>query len=337
MANEEHLALLRQETDDWNDWRADNPEITPNLIGADLSGAHLSGVNLYGANLSGANLSGANLNGAHLFGTDLYGADLYGASLIGAHLNGANLSRADLSRANLSRANLSRANFSGTNLSGTNLYGADIGYTSFSDIDLGEVKGLESVNHLGPSSIGVDTVYNSQGNIPEEFLRGCGLPDTLIAYVRSLTGERIQFYSCFISYSHQDEAFAQRLYNDLQGKGVRCWFAPEDMKVGDRIRPTIDQAIRVRDKLLLVLSEHSIKSQWVETEVETAFEEERRQKKTILFPISLDKTVMEAEQAWSADIRRTRHIGDFSQWKEHDAYQQALARLLRDLRGTEVD
>ena len=27
-----------------------------------------------------------------------------------------------------------------------------------------------------------------------------------------------------------------------------------------------------------------------------------------------------------------RHIGDFTRWKEHDAYQKALDRLLRDLR-----
>jgi hypothetical protein len=38
-------------------------------------------------------------------------------------------------------------------------------------------------------------------------------------------------------------------------------------------------------------------------------------------------------QAWIADIRRTRPIGDFSRWKEHDAYQQAFERLLRDLKA----
>jgi hypothetical protein len=38
-----------------------------------------------------------------------------------------------------------------------------------------------------------------------------------------------------------------------------------------------------------------------------------------------------AEQ-WAHDIKRTRHIGDFSRWKDHDAYQKAFDRLLRDLR-----
>jgi hypothetical protein len=144
-----------------------------------------------------------------------------------------------------------------------------------------------------------------------------------------------QFYSCFISYSHQDEVFAQRLHADLEKNGVRCWFAPQDMKIGDKIRPTIDRSIQVHDKLLLILSEHSISSDWVEKEVETAFEKEHKYKQLVLFPIQLDSVAMETDQAWAADIRRTRHIGDFSRWKDHDAYQQAFERLLRDLQAEE--
>ncbi len=41
---------------------------------------------------------------------------------------------------------------------------------------------------------------------------------------------------------------------------------------------------------------------------------------------------METEESWAAEIRRTRHIGDFSQWKDHDVYQQAFECLLRDLK-----
>ena len=82
-----------------------------------------------------------------------------------------------------------------------------------------------------------------------------GLPDKLIEYLPSLLDQAIQHYSCFISYSSQDDEFAHRLHADLQDKGVRCWFAPEDMKIGAKIRDTIDKAIRLRDKVVLVLSE----------------------------------------------------------------------------------
>lgn len=74
-------------------------------------------------------------------------------------------------------------------------------------------------------------------------------------------------------------------------------------------------------------------SQWVEQEVETAFEKERKENRTVLFPIRLDKTVMEIEGGWSAFIRNTHNIGDFARWKRHDACQKALDRLLRDLKA----
>ena len=113
-------------------------------------------------------------------------------------------------------------------------------------------------------------------------------PKLFIQYMSSLSGNAFEYYSCFISYSSKDQSFTERLYADLQNKGVRCWFAPEDMKIGDKIRDRIDQSIRIHDKLLLVLSENSINSAWVEKEVETAFEEERKRKKTVLFPLRLD-------------------------------------------------
>jgi TIR domain len=114
---------------------------------------------------------------------------------------------------------------------------------------------------------------------------------------------------------------------------VRCWFAPEDMKTGDVIRSRIDEAIQVHDKLLLVLSEDSVESSWVEKEVETAFEKERQHKRHVLFPVRLDDVVMQISMAWAADIRRMRHITDFTEWKDYNAYQKAFNRLLRDLKA----
>lgn len=96
----------------------------------------------------------------------------------------------------------------------------------------------------------------------------------------------------------------------------------------------IDESIRVQDKLLLILSKSSIESEWVEKEVETAMERERRQKRTILFPIRVDDAVLKAESGWAADVRRSRNIGDFRRWKSHDYYSKAFERLLRDLQAS---
>jgi len=141
------------------------------------------------------------------------------------------------------------------------------------------------------------------------------------------------YYSCFICYSHQDQEFAEKLYADLQKEEVQCWFAREDLKMGEEIRQTIEEAIQKHAKLLVVLSEHSVESTWVSDEVEAGFEEERRNKnKMMLFPIRLDEAVMNTRRAWAAAIRRTRWIGDFRKWKSDGEYRGSLARLLRDLK-----
>jgi hypothetical protein len=93
-------------------------------------------------------------------------------------------------------------------------------------------------------------------------------------------------------------------------------------------------AVRVRDKLLVVLSANSIKSDWVEEEVETALEEERNSenRRTILFPIRIDDAVFQTQRAWARKLQRERNIGDLTDWKDHDAYSKAFERLLRDLK-----
>ena len=142
----------------------------------------------------------------------------------------------------------------------------------------------------------------------------------------------IQYHSCFISYSSKDELFAKRLRADLQDRGVRCWFAPHDMKIGARIRQTIDQAIHQQEKVLLLLSHHSINSAWVEDEVEAVLEQERREPREMLLPIRLDNAIIETGQAWAARLRRQVNIGDFTKWTDSQVYQQAFERLLRDLK-----
>jgi TIR domain len=85
-----------------------------------------------------------------------------------------------------------------------------------------------------------------------------------------------------------DRCPTRRLSADLQSQGVRCWFAPQDLKVGDYISKRIDEAIRVYDKLLLILSQHSLESSWIEHEVEAVLEREQSRGSQVLFPIRLD-------------------------------------------------
>ncbi len=350
MANQEHLNKLNEGVKAWNQWRSEYQNIKPelshaelikaNLSYADLSSADLSHADLYFANIINAELTNANVSYANLANTQPINAHFINANLSYAELINANLSYAELSYADLRGAVLTNANLSYANLSHSRLTDADLGYatvasTTFGKVDLSEAKGLDMLRHDGPSTIGIDTIYLSHGNIPEVFLRKAGVPEPFITNMRALVASMspLDFYSCFISYSSRDHAFAERLYADLQSKGVRCWFAPEDMKIGDKLRPRIDESIRLYDKLLLVLSTHSIASSWVEHEVEMALAKEQKEKRPVLFPVRLDEAIIEMEQdGWPSEVRHTRHIGNFTRWKNHDEYQKAFERLLRDLK-----
>jgi hypothetical protein len=155
-------------------------------------------------------------------------------------------------------------------------------------------------------------------------------------------GQRCE--SCFISYSHKDEDFAQRLHARMQHKGLRVWYAPEDMKAGRKIHEQIDSAIRVHDKLLLVLSVASMASEWVATEVYHARQREKREGRQVLFPIAL--CPHEKIRSWSSfDADTGKHmarevreylIPDFSNWKDHDSFEKAFERLMRDMKADEA-
>jgi TIR domain/Pentapeptide repeats (8 copies)/Pentapeptide repeats (9 copies) len=316
MANAEHIRILKKQgVNTWNAWRRRMTNVRSNLSGGNLRFANLRNADFSRADLSSANLGGANLSKANL---------------VRANLIAANLGRTDLSGADLSGANLAGA-FLGNdiNLIGADLSGARLSGTIFSDVDLSGCKNLESIHHMGPSTIDIRTLQRS-GPLPLSFLRGVGLPEKLIDYLPSLLGEAT-YYSCFISYSTKDDDFVHRLYADLQDKGVRCWFAPHDLPIGAKTLDTIDEAIRLRDKVLLVLSEASIASDWVEDEVTKAFEEERQRDGVVVFPVRVDDAVFSTKEAWALKLRANRNIGDFRAWKDHDAYQRTLERLLRDL------
>jgi hypothetical protein len=312
MANDEHVEILARGVTGWHAWRSKNRRVSPDLSRVEFVDADLQGVDLHSVNFSDTNLSATNL---------------YLADLSGAKLYGANLTRADLNMAVLLDAELAAALF---------------GRTKLAALDLRRAKGLEAARHQGPSSIGIDTVFASDGKIPEPFLKGVGVPDTFIAFIRSLAANPIKFYSCFISYSTKDEVFANRLYDELQAR-VRCWFAPQDIQGGKKIHEQIDEAIQAHDRLLIILSEHSMKSEWVKTEITKARRREVKENRRVLFPIRL--VSFQALQAWecfdadlgkdSAKEIRQFYVPDFSRWREgREEYLREVDRLLRDLRAS---
>jgi uncharacterized protein YjbI with pentapeptide repeats len=347
----EHLKILTSGVAVWNAWRGNNPGVIPQLEMSNLSWAVLAKCNLRsarltrsilnGANLSGADLSEAHLCEAYLVGTDLREANLSNTDLRDTDFLTARLNRANLSGANLSGSGLTSADFSNSTLDGADFRRAMLSGTALIDVNLSETRGLESILHRGPSTISIGTLYKSHGRIPDTFLRDVGVPDEIIEIARSLrTGPPIQWDSCFISYSSKDEEFAKRLHARMREANMRVWYAPEHLQGGKKLHEQLFAAIQIHDRLLIVLSEHSIQSEWVMTEIRKAREVERRENRRKLFPVRLvDFDTLRNWSCFDADAGkdlavevREYFIPDFSNWKNHDAFEKEFNRLQQDLK-----
>lgn len=333
-----------------------------NLNGAMLSSAfvqeaNLSETNLLAANLRNANFKNANLSGANLMVADLEGADLSGANLSKTNLtksdlSSINLRRADLSGARLTRTNLTQSNlmearFIETDLTGVNLSQAVAGSTVFASSDLSKVIGLESISHRGPSYISMDTFVLYAGKIPEVFLRGCGLSDADIEYtnlsdpalstdeinkilhrLHTLRAERApQISPLFISYSPANSQFVETIGNHLAQKGIRYWRDTHE-KNGQKEKQ-IAWAIPQGSKVLLVLSEQSMKSDWVEQDVQEARKLEKEMGRGVLYPVALDDFWKDSRSPKTIREQVLEHsILDFSGWKDKNKFDDMFRTLL---------
>lgn len=324
-----------------------------NLRSADLCGANLSGANLEGADLRGALLDSANFNNAILSGcnfttcdffwTDLISANAEGADFTATHfrdanlknanLRGTHLARATICRSDLRLADLSEASFFEATLDNVILDKANFTNAYFAEarlcnLDLRGVRGLATTRHGGPSSLGIDTIFASDGKIPKPFLQGLGVPNAMVNYLESITAAPLRFYSCFISYSTKDESFAKHLYFDLQSRDIRCWLFAEDAKWGEEVWSEIDKSIKMHDKVIVVCSAHSLQSQPVCREIERALQREDLERRTVLFPVRLDNFIFENwEHPRKADVL-SKVIGDF---REPTNYLKSLNRLVDNL------
>lgn len=321
MANEEQLAVLQQGVEAWNAWRRDHVGTAADLRQADLAGRDLSRVDFRGA--------------------ELWRSDLSGTNLRRANLSGASFRLADLSGACLERANLRAATLTGAGLAGTDLSNARVWRTLFCNVDMSTVRGLETLRHYGPSTLGLDTLMMSGSNLPVSFLRGVGLPDDFSnSLLEMLEGSGFrEFYSCFISYSHADRAFALRLYEGLQEHGIRCWLDDHQILPGDDILDQVDQGIRSWDKVVLCCSKDSLTSPWVEREAEKALQKEERlwrernAKVLALIPLDLDGHLFEWESG-KASVLQSRLAPDFTGWEKDAAkFETQLEKLVRALRS----
>lgn len=353
------LTLLKQGPLVWNSWRQDNPNVIPDLDEADLMGWNLDGANLDDAVLFEAVLANASLVGATLRRAVLQGADLSGANLRTADLSDADLSgtwnRDPTVRfawpdgANLNDASLHDTLFARTALRGCQFGGTRLNQTIFSDVNLSLSQGLEDAIHQGPSQITVSTLAKSRGVLSRSFFLKCGVPEALLRIVPAPNPSNApdQYDSCFISHSSKDVEFVEKLVERLTNEGISVWYDNRNVQGGRSLSEQFSDAIRSSDRLVLVVSEHSLTSEWVAYEVKEAMRRENEisdredLRRSLLFPIRL----MSIEQLHSILKRESNdselqvlasyHLLDFTGWREPECFDRACERIIHDLRKDE--
>ncbi len=332
MERHEQIKILKQGALIWNEWRDKNPDVAIDL----------RAMRLHNLDLSGVKLDDIHLDGSFLIDVNLTGADL----------SKARLTHVDLSGTNLNKATLFSTNFINvTTFNGCNFEKARMGNTEFANSDLSSAVGLDETFHLGPSHISTTTFARSKGKIPEAFLRSCGLNDWEIEQVKlynpDLNNEEInniqykmydlratqalQISPLFISYSHEDSKFVNKLESQLNGNSIRFWRDIHEMKAG-RMETQIDRAINQNRTVLLVLSENSLKSDWVEHEVRAARGLEKDMGRDVLCPVALDDSWKKSH--WPKRVMEQimeYNILDFSAWEDDVKFEGMFRKLIDGL------
>ena len=326
ISREKALELLtggEQGVREWNglslDERSDVQLSRANLEGADLRQVNLAGLNLQATNLGGANLDSADLRDAYcrdasfkesdLSRAAVRDATLEGVDLQGASLEGADLRGADLGNVSLECATLFLTVLLQTSLDETDFMDVTADGLIISGVDLTTAKNLELVKHRGPSHIDSHTLQRSKGQIPDVFLRGCGFSPWEVEMARLYSPEMddpgmaselatklvmarthgpIYLGGVFISYSHANSTFVGKIYDRLYEAGASVWRDIHDMDAGD-MNKQVKRSLRIQDVVLLVLSEASVKSDWVEHELDLARKKER--KKAAMYCAQLHWTI----------------------------------------------
>ncbi|MFN0195733.1 MAG: pentapeptide repeat-containing protein [Planctomycetaceae bacterium] len=348
------------------------------LTRADLEGADLRKADLRKANLSRANLKGADFSGALMSGAQMNLADLTSCKGIGcdlslaqmtrviftqsqlqqARFNGANLSASTFQHADLSEASFAETLLIETQFKNTKMIGVDfsrsliekshwqdctLGWTTFGNVDLSTSSGLDSCIHLAPSTIGVDTIYRSRGKISETFLRNCGLPDSFLAALKSLTEKHEPFHSqsFFIRYGEKDRGFAELLQQGLTKRGLRCWLCEKAENPADATDPQYFRSEHLWEKIIFCASSHSLGAPWGEKEIAQCFDKEKRYSKDqgheiiSLVVLNLDGYLFGGN--WkSPHVKEvgTRIVADYAGWRRSpQKFEEETDKLFAALTG----
>jgi uncharacterized protein YjbI with pentapeptide repeats len=335
--------------------------VRANLQGLDLRGTCLREARLDEADLRDALLDEADLRDASLAGTLANGARLQRADLSLAHLRGADFRFADLSGALLTDADLSLATFERANLYDASLIGAELGGTSFraavlcgvnlreshldgtdfagarfaftvlAASDLSRARGLDSVIHDGPSTVGIDAFLLSRGEIPDAFLTGIGLSPLTIEYLKAVAAAEEGMLvgdALFLLFADADRARARRLRAYLRMHRLLAWYWREAGELVGHHNPDLKLRVRFHDRLLVLSSRSANEETWTAEPIRQALVKEVAERRRIVLGVRIDDAPVGLDE--------DRIVADFRgvDWDDprDPIFRRELERLLAALR-----
>jgi len=131
--------------------------------------------------------------------------------------------------------------------------------------------------------------------------------------------------SIFLCHSSKDKFFVRELAARLRDAGVRVWLDEAEIKIGDSLTQKIGQAIDEMDYFGVVLSRHSITSEWVQRELQVAMQRELKERRVIVLPLLLEPVELPA-------FLRDKLYADFT---TPERFNETFPKLLKAL-GVEM-
>jgi len=311
-----------------------------NLRGADLRGADLTGADLDRAVLSEANLTGAILVNANLSRANLSGANLTDADLTGASLSGASVVRANLTNTKCHNTDFFQTQFWSVDLTGTDMTGSLFGYSIFQDCDMSNIIGLDQVRHDCPSTVGLDSVFQSHGKIPESFLLGAGLPAAALQFLNPASSDSTSLREVYIACIDQDQEIAKTLRDDLRAKGVRCWVFSQLVRGSALVdrhsasdQEEIERWIRDYDKMIILGSAASLEAETLLNDITAAKQTQLTTEGWSLFLGATDDTLVDPKARFARNLAAEHVVFDLrGQQNDKETYEKEVSRLAEALK-----
>lgn len=124
-------------------------------------------------------------------------------------------------------------------------------------------------------------------------------------------------FDVFISYSHFDRAWADRLRLALEQRGLAVWFDEHNIRPGDLFAKSLEQGLRESRAVALVVSQEALSSAWVEEEYYRALSLVNSSSQLRLIPLLLG-------QAQLPGFLSSRQWIDF---RDETSFEESVNRL----------